>query len=78
LYTGRAVTATPASALAAPTPTSPEAPGWQAAFQPENVLAQVEALGPWTPPQATLVETIANEQAWAAQSIACLRRLIPG
>ncbi len=31
----------------------------------------------WTPPEATLAETIAKERAWAAGSITYLRRFIP-
>lgn len=32
----------------------------------------------WTPPAATLEETIAREAAWAAESVQFLRNLIPG
>jgi sugar phosphate isomerase/epimerase len=31
----------------------------------------------WTPPEADLAATIAKEDAWAVESIAYLRRLIP-
>jgi len=31
----------------------------------------------WTPPEATMVETITKERAWAAASVAYLRQLIP-
>jgi sugar phosphate isomerase/epimerase len=32
----------------------------------------------WPPPQATAAESVANEDAWATESIRYLRRLIPG
>jgi sugar phosphate isomerase/epimerase len=31
----------------------------------------------WTPPEATLAQTISKEAAWAEESIAYLRKLIP-
>jgi sugar phosphate isomerase/epimerase len=31
----------------------------------------------WTPPEATLEETIAKERTWAAESVAYLRRFVP-
>jgi sugar phosphate isomerase/epimerase len=61
-------------------------PAGQGRLKVRRLLERLGALGRdpnaiielWTPPEETLAETIAKENAWAVESIAYLRQHIPG
>ncbi len=61
-------------------------PAGQGRLEARRLLERLGTLGRdpnaiielWTPPEETVAETIAKENAWAVESIAYLRRYIPG
>lgn len=61
-------------------------PAGQGLLNVPELIARVDAHGVcrsavvelWTPPEASLEQTLAKERAWAYQSVAYLRTLLPG